>query len=202
MKLLLVHGLWNSRHWLAPLAWRLHREGFEVELFGYASLFGGAEAAMPRLAERIAASGARGLVGHSLGGLLALETLRRRPGAAVVERVVCLGSPLLGSATAGSLAGLGAGVALGRSADLLRRGVPVWDERPAVGMVAGNLAHGFGRWIAHLDGTSDGTVALAETRWPGLADHCEVACGHSGLVLSAEVAGQVGRFLREGRFRH
>ena len=69
-------------------------------------------------------------------------------------------------------------------------------------MVAGNLAHGFGRWIAHLDGTSDGTVALAETRWPGLADHCEVACGHSGLVLSAEVAGQVGRFLREGRFRH
>ena len=80
MKLLLVHGLWNSRHWLAPLAWRLHREGFEVELFGYASLFGGAEAAMPRLAERIAASGARGLVGHSLGGLLALETLRRRPG--------------------------------------------------------------------------------------------------------------------------
>lgn len=199
MKVLLVHGLWNSRHWLAPLAWRLRRAGFEVELFGYASLVGGAEAAMPRLAERIAATACQGLVGHSLGGLVALETLRQWP-APSVSRVVCLGSPLLGSAAAGGLRGFGAGLALGRSAAMLRRGVPVWEGRPAIGMVAGNVAHGFGRWFAQLDGSSDGTVAVAETRWPGLADHCQVPVGHSGLVLSAEAARQVAAFLRQGRF--
>jgi len=201
MKVLLVHGLWNSRHWLAPLAWRFRRAGFEVELFGYASLFGGAEAAMPRLSDRIAASGAQALVGHSLGGLVALETLHHWP-ALAVTRVLCLGSPLLGSAAAGGLRRFGAGLALGRSAGLLRRGVPVWEGHPDVGMVAGTVPRGFGRWFAPLDGPSDGTVALAETRWPGLADHCEVAVSHSGLLLSAAVAAQGVAFLREGRFVH
>ncbi len=201
MKVLLVHGLWNSRHWLAPLAWRLRRAGFEVELFGYASLFAGAEAAMPRLAERIAASGAQALVGHSLGGLVALETLHQWP-APAVTRVVCLGSPLLGSAAAGGLRRFGAGVALGRSADLLCRGVPVWEGHPAVGMVAGTVARGFGRWFAPLDGVSDGTVAVAETRWPGLSAHREVAVSHTGLVFSPQVATQVAAFLRDGQFPH
>jgi len=201
MRVLLVHGLWNTRHWLAPLAWRLRRAGHEVELFGYASLLGGAEAAMPRLIDRINATGSQGLVGHSLGGLLALEALRNWP-STPISRVVCVGSPLLGSAVAGGLRSFGASVALGRSAGLLRRGVALWDARPAVGMVAGTVANGFGRWFAHIEGCSDGTVALAETRWPGLADHCEVACGHSGLVLSAEVATQVAAFLDAGRFRH
>lgn len=201
MKVLLVHGLWNSRHWLAPLAWRLRRAGFDPELFGYASLFAGAEAAMPRLAERIAASGCQGVVGHSLGGLLALETLQHWP-APAVTRVVCLGSPLLGSATAGDLHGFGAALALGRSAPMLHRGVQPWPAQPAVGMIAGNVAHGFGRWFARLEGASDGTVAVAETRWPGLSDHCELPVGHSGLLLSAAASTQVAHFLREGRFVH
>ncbi|HZV37578.1 MAG TPA: alpha/beta hydrolase, partial [Pseudoxanthomonas sp.] len=45
-------------------------------------------------------------------------------------------------------------------------------------------------------------VALAETRLPGIADHCEVACSHTGLAFSAAAAAQAAHFLREGRFRH
>ena len=43
---LLVHGLWNAKLWLTPLAWRLRRAGFEVGGFGYPSIVGGAEAAV------------------------------------------------------------------------------------------------------------------------------------------------------------
>ena len=32
---LLVHGLWNAKLWLTPLAWRLHRVGLKVGGFGY-----------------------------------------------------------------------------------------------------------------------------------------------------------------------
>ena len=43
---LLVHGLWNAKLWLTPLAWRLYRAGFKVSGFGYPSIVGGAEAAV------------------------------------------------------------------------------------------------------------------------------------------------------------
>ncbi|KTF29418.1 Cob(I)alamin adenosyltransferase, partial [Xanthomonas vesicatoria] len=47
---------------------------------------------------------------------------------------------------------------------------------------------------------SDGTVALAETRLPGLRDHCVVQASHSGLLRSPEAATQALAFLRSGRF--
>ena len=45
------------------------------------------------------------------------------------------------------------------------------------------------------------TALPAETRLPGLADHCVVQASHSGLVLSPEVADLTAAFLRAGRFR-
>jgi len=67
-------------------------------------------------------------------------------------------------------------------------------------MVAGNVPQGLGRYFARFDGGSDGTVAIAETELPGLADHCVVASSHSGLVFSPEATRQAVNFLREGRF--
>ena len=57
-------------------------------------------------------------------------------------------------------------------------------------------------WLCwpRFDGPSDGTVAVAETRLPGLADHCLVAASHTGLVFSRPAAGQAAAFLRHGRF--
>ena len=67
-------------------------------------------------------------------------------------------------------------------------------------VIAGDRAKGLGGLFATLDGASDGTVAVAETRLEGLTDHCVLPASHSGLVLSAEVAAHTARFLREGRF--
>ena len=199
-RVVLVHGLLNAEWWLRPLAARLRAQGFRTELFGYSSVFDGPERAVPRLLERLRKEPADALVGHSLGGLVALEALRRAPELDVL-RVVCLGSPLLGSDTAKMLAGHGWMAALGRSGDLLQHGLAEWDGRAEVGLVAGSVPHGLGALMGALHGDSDGTVALAETRLPGLADHCVVQASHSGLVLSPEVADLTAAFLRAGRFR-
>src|SRR2546427_347867 len=140
---LLLHGIWNARAWVGPLAWRLRARGFQVHAFGYSSVFGGPDVAVPQLLERLADAGPLSLVGHSLGGLLALEALRRNP-QLPVQRVVCLGSPLRGSGTARSLSDHGWGLALGRSSELLLDGLPDWQGKAEVGLIAGSVPHGLG----------------------------------------------------------
>ena len=201
-RVVLVHGLLNAEWWLRPLAARLRAQGFRTELFGYSSVFDGPERAVPRLLERLRKEPADALVGHSLGGLIALESLRQAPELAV-SRVVCLGSPLRGSQTARNLATHGWGrPLLGRSAGLLQCGLECWDGTAQVGLVAGDVARGLGRLFARFDGGSDGTVGLEETRLPGLADHCTVHSSHSGLVFSPDAVRQAAHFLRHGRFEH
>lgn len=199
-RIVLVHGIWNARSWLMPLAQRLRGEGFEVDVFGYPSIVGGPEPAIATLVERLRGGPPVHLVGHSLGGMIVLEALRRAPDLPV-QRAVCLGSPLCGSHAARSL-GRRRWTApmLGRSGTLLQAGCPPWAGSVPVGMVAGNVARGIGRLIARFDGESDGTVGLAETRLPGLTAHCTVPASHTGLVVSGDAARQAARFLREGRF--
>lgn len=199
-RIVLVHGIWNARSWLMPLARRLREEGFEVEVFGYPSIIGGPEPAIAALIDRLRGGGPVHLVGHSLGGMIVLEALRRAPDLPV-QRAVCLGSPLCGSHAARSLGQRRwSAPVLGRSGALLQAGCPPWAGTVPVGMVAGNVARGIGRLIARFDGESDGTVGLAETRLPGLAAHCTVPASHTGLVFSAVAARQAARFLRDGRF--
>ncbi|AKC88366.1 Cob(I)alamin adenosyltransferase [Pseudoxanthomonas suwonensis] len=199
-RVVLVHGIWNAKWWLVPLAWRLHRAGFRVRTFGYPSIVGGPEPAIEALIARLRGGPPQYLVGHSLGGLVALEALRRAPDLPV-PRMVCLGSPLRGSAAAHALAGHPRlAWALGRSSALLQAGCASWDGRVPVGMVAGDVARGIGRLFARFDGPSDGTVAVAETCLPGLAARCQVHASHTGLVFSAEAARQAVAFLRTGAF--
>ena len=64
------------------------------------------------------------------------------------------------------------------------------------------MPHGLGSLLGAMDDASDGTVALAETRLPGLSDHCVVRTSHSGLVVSPDAARQTAYFLRHGQFDH
>jgi pimeloyl-ACP methyl ester carboxylesterase len=197
-QILLLHGIWNAKSWLTPLARRLRSEGFDVDVFGYPSVIGGPEVAISNLIEQLSTSQPIYLVGHSLGGLVGLEALRRAPHLSV-PRMVCIGSPLCGSEAARRLSRHSP--VLGRSASLLQRGCEPWQGRTQVGMVAGTIARGMGRLFVRFDGESDGTVAVAETRLRGLTDHCTVPASHTGLVFSADAARQTACFLREGRFR-
>ena len=92
-RVLLVHGLLNAAGWLRPLAARLKAQGFDAELFGYSSLLDGPQRAVPRLIERLRRDHVDAIVGHSLGGLIALEALRegrfeRESGSGVESRAV------------------------------------------------------------------------------------------------------------------
>lgn len=201
-RVLLVHGLLNANSWLLPLAARLRRQGFDTRLFGYSSLLDGPQRAVPRLVARLRRDRVDAIVGHSLGGLIALEALRSAPDARV-SRVVCLGTPLRGSLAArGIAARRWTRPLLGHSAGLLQGGLERWDGAAEVGLVAGDVARGVGRLFARFEGASDGTVGLDETRLPGLADHCIVHSSHTGLVFSRAAAAQAAHFLRHGRFEH
>lgn len=199
---LLLHGIWMGAFQLGVLARRLRAAGFAPEPFGYASLGGGPQAALPRLAARIAAHapGPVHLVGHSLGGLVALEAARAHRDLPI-GRIVCLGTPLNGSAAARGLSTIpGGALLLGRSAGLLKRGGGAIDGRHAVGMIAGRLPLGLGALFGRFDGPHDGSVMVRETEAPGLADHRTITTSHTGMLFSDEAARLTATFLRDGRF--
>jgi pimeloyl-ACP methyl ester carboxylesterase len=199
---ILLHGVWMRAFTLRSLARRLREAGYSVEMLDYASVFCGIEPAIARLRERMRAIDADAvhLVGHSLGGLVALETtrgIRRLPRG----RTVCIGPPLRGSAVARGLAAIPGGRwLLGQSADALVDGLDAWTGARRVGVIAGRLPFGLGVAVGALASPHDGTVSVEETRLPGIADHRTVAASHTGLLFSSEVADLTIGFLRAGRF--
>ncbi len=199
---ILLHGIWMRGITLAYLSRRLHQAGYSVETLDYASVFAGFVPAVERLRERMLAIDAPAvhLVGHSLGALVALEaarSMRKLPRG----RVVCLGPPLRGSTVARGLAALPGGRWLmGHSVEPLLDGVEAWRGTRKVGVIAGKLPFGLGFTLGTLTAPHDGTVAVAETELPGIADHRTVAASHTGMLLSSEVADLTIEFLRDGRF--
>ena len=183
------------------MAWRLRARGFEPLLFAYSTLWREPEDAIQSLAARLRALAGPPVhvLGHSLGGVIALQTLRRFPDLSVA-RVLCLGSPIAGSGAAQGLQQKGMGFISGRSGPLLRAGLPELPAGHEIGMIAGDKAMGLGRLFGQFEGPSDGTVAVAETRLPGLAAHTLIHASHSGLIMSRRAAGLSARFLATGRF--
>jgi pimeloyl-ACP methyl ester carboxylesterase len=197
----LVHGLWMRPITMVPLARRLARAGFEPILFGYAPVRVPLDANAAQLTGTLlrAAPSTVHVVGHSLGGLLALAALGA-PGLPA-GRVVCLGSPLRGCRSAERLARHRWGRRIaGASLGLLRTGLARLPDDRQVAMIAGTLSLGLGRLLGGVEKPNDGVVSLAETRVPDLAAHAAVAVNHLGLLFSPRVASLVARFLAVGRF--
>lgn len=200
-RVVLLPGLWMPRAVMGWHAARLTKAGFAPVLFGYAAVTRGPDAAVEALAATLAQEPCH-VLAHSLGGLVALRALRAHPDLAVA-RVVCLGSPLCGSAAAGGVARLSLTAStLGQTSELLRHGCAPWTGAAQVGMIAGRAPYGLGRLFGHFHDANDGTVAVAETRLPGLADHVVLNTTHSGLLVSTQVSRQAIAFLRGGRFEH
>ncbi|WP_430391275.1 esterase/lipase family protein [Dyella sp. 20L07] len=202
---ILLHGLWMRGFALLMLHRRMMEAGFRVHRFDYMSVAATQQHILGRLQERVRELSDDGqtvhLVGHSLGGLLALRACAE-DGQLPSGRVVCLGSPLKGSAAARRFAGMGRGgeVLLGHNRDLLEYGFERWNGPREVGVVAGRMALGLGAVLGQFEGDSDGTVAVDETYLPGIADHCVIETNHTGLLFSVEAARQVTQFLHRGRF--
>jgi pimeloyl-ACP methyl ester carboxylesterase len=200
---LLVHGLWMRNFSMLWLANRLRGQGFDTELFGYYSLLQDTDAVIARLAETLREAQGTHVVAHSLGGLLALRAAEQ-VGVDHLGRIVCLGSPLAGSQVAANIVSkIPAGATLvGHNRALLAAGIGQIPAGLQVGAVAGCVPRGLGGVVAHFACEHDGSVAIPETRVPGLTDHVVVHASHTGLLFSDEAAHRTTEFLREGRFEH
>lgn len=206
-----IHGLYLTgaesvllrRHLARELAARTHT-------FPYLATAEHPDRVADRLARKIMALGVNGegevhLVGHSLGGLMALRALdRASAGKAALPpgRVVLLGSPVAGSSAAAAVSRLPfVGLALGRSrAALTACAPPGACEGHDIGVIAGSRPAGLGRLFARFNEPNDGTVAVRETQYAGAADRIVLPVSHTGMLLSRRVAHEAAQFLRYGRF--
>lgn len=204
---LLLHGLWMHAPAMRWFATRLASRGFDARALGYYSVLEDSDRAVARVADALRAAPGSHIVAHSLGGLMALEAVRRlrtADAAAAIGRVVCLGTPLAGSAAAGGvIARVPAGRRLlGPHVPMLLSGAGSLPPGIEIGMIAGNRRRGLGGVVARFGDEHDGTVAVAETRLDGLADHIVLPASHSGLMFSDAAVLQAAHFLRHGRFHH
>lgn len=204
-----VHGFWSHGTGMYLIKRRLEKEfGFRAKLFSYRSVHGTLDENAAALADFIGQQNVDGahIVGHSLGGVLALRMLANDPDA-LPGRVVCLGSPLTGSRAADVLSAQEwAENIIGRSlrAGVVHETANDWAsqvcEQREIGVIAGNVPLGFGRLVANFDEDNDGTIGVSETRLAGAKDHLVMPVSHKGMLVSADVADQAGSFLKRGEF--
>ena len=200
-----VHGLWLNGAEFALMRRRIAaRHGFEGFRFTYRTV-GALEDSVARLAQFVENIPADRIhfVAHSLGGLL-LTRFFERAVDVPAGRVVFLGSPTVGSATAKRVARVPLlGPLLGRTVtdELVNDcDARAWRADRELGCIAGTRPMGLGRLFSRFDEASDGTVAVRETRIPGHTAHLTLPVSHTGMLLSTRVADQVGAFLASGRF--
>ena len=199
-RVVLLHGLWMPALAMRPLARKLARAGFLPECHAWSPRREGVAGAAHRLLARWGPEPPRLYVGHSLGGWLALALAARlapRP-----SRVVALGTPFAGSLAARRLAAVPpARWLLGDAGNEVAKawpgGVPAGI---ALGLVAGTVHLGLGRWVARVGGPGDGTVRLDETRLDGAAARVALPVAHFGMLFSSPVAAATAAFLHDGKF--
>jgi pimeloyl-ACP methyl ester carboxylesterase len=201
--IVIVHGLWLHGVVMSPMARRIARHGYEVRTYSYPTV----RLTLTQNAERLARfAGAIGskvhFVGHSMGGLVALEAARRMP-PDVRGRVVMIAPPYVDCYAARCLARWPGGRAI------LGRSIGEWISEPRVaalqdcdiGVIAGTGGVGLGRLVARgLPKPHDGVVALPETRVPGMRDHVVLPVSHTAMIVSRAVVTQACAFLARGRF--
>lgn len=197
---ILIHGLWFR----SPVMWALGRDlqklGLDVRYFNFSTTRAPTAVSIARLAEVIDGAGSRvNIVGHSMGGLLAVEAARRSKSGA--GTIVALGSPFQGSAAARWVAGnkFGAGL-LGHAADFFDHEFQLPSpERWKVGIIAGSTGMGLGKLTCVLSGAHDGTVTVEEASLPGAAKLI-LPASHTSMLWSRRVKMQVKHFLTTGEF--
>lgn len=200
----LVHGLWMNGLDMSLLRHRIEAAGYPVRRIVYPSLKQ-CPAENARLLQSLIAginTSRLHFVAHSLGGLVIRHLFylypEQPPG-----HIVTLGTPHQSSSAARQLQKIRSGrLLLGKSVEngLLGQAPPWRDQLHPLGVIAGTLRLGMGMIVPGVPRPNDGTVAVAETRLDGMADHISLPVSHFGLLLSRNVADQTLHFLHHARF--
>lgn len=203
----LQHGLWRSSASLGRLARTLRAHGYVVIHPGYPSTRGRIEQFADRLHEAIeqelAAHPADEIhfVGHSMGGLV-IEQYLRRPAARRPTSCVYIGTPHRGAVLADLrkhwfvfrvVMGTGAAMQLSPGDVLHQQPIPF-------GEVSGTIVGSLGPGNRSIPGDDDGTVAVGEATFAGAKASLVLPVGHTRLTLDSRVHRQVLHFLRRGDF--
>lgn len=209
---ILLHGLARNAGSMATLARAIEAGGFETRAYDYPST----RLPIDRLARRLASRIRQDFkdrklhaVTHSLGGIVLRHM---RDDRLRWQRIVMLAPPNQGSAVAESLAGLMFDFAFGPAGGALGRAVKLekpWPFPPApFAIIAGTRARDVRNptsvLVSHRVFTEgeahDGTVAVAETKLPGMAAFATIDAAHTTIMDEPEAHRLALAFLRTGAF--
>ncbi len=198
----LIHGLARTQASMRIMSMRLRRAGFRTAFARYNSRrmrVNEAVAAVAQQIEGMERDGVVHLVGHSLGGIVALRVRKERPDLNI-HRIIQLGSPNRGSGAARTLIDL----RLAREffGPVLKEltADPDMDDNPDPDVMA-IAGASMPRWLSQqygIHGYNDGLVSVRSAWGWAAGKRLQVESIHGWLPLSAEVAHQVIDFLKTG----
>ncbi len=202
---IVVHGLWLTGGAMTVLRSRFAHMGYNTRSFSYPSVHHDLSHNAQQLFAFVQSLQAQTIhiVGHSMGGLLALQMLHEHADPRI-GRVVLVGSPYRDIHAARRLLTTPLGqTMIGKSIhQWLTQAKPDVSQRYDIGVIAGTRSVGLGRLVAKLPTPNDGTIVVAETDVPGAKDSITLHVSHSEMLFSAMVAEQAAQFLERGRFDH
>ncbi|MGB8338753.1 MAG: alpha/beta fold hydrolase [Burkholderiales bacterium] len=199
-----VHGLYLNA--FCTRLWQNHLRdaGYDAYGFEYDSFKNSLSDSAEKLAEYVSNIKNEQIfcVGHSLGGLLIMQMLKELPDSRI-RRLVLVGSPYQQSHVAGILSHSRVGRMIMGKAMLqwTLQGPVIPPPGVEVGVIAGKRPVGSGRLVAPgIPSPHDGTVAVAETAVPGMADRVVLPVTHTQMLFSRLVMRHMEYFLRNGFF--
>ncbi|NTF17942.1 alpha/beta fold hydrolase [Agrobacterium rubi] len=203
---IIIPGLGSPGWSMSLLALRLRRQGTSTRIFPYSAFsrsLGEVVSAVKRDVEAAGSPQRVHLVGHSMGGLVALGIATQGLDNIEIGRLVMIGTPLRGSAIAARISALPVRhLPYGRVwTDISPEGCQGNESHRHLGqtgMIAGAVPGG--RWIGASQ--SDGVVPVSATMAEGLKDHVTVPASHALLLASKRVARLSAEFIATGRFSH
>ncbi len=191
----LVHGYLANTFMLAPLGWRLRRQGYATTAWGYWNMRCSLLVHAARFAKELEALDANPatdtlhLVTHSMGGIIARAALDRfRP--RKLGRIVMLAPPNKGSFVATMAAGT-----FGRVFK------PVAELSTAHDSLVNSLPMPAGIELGVIAAQWDALVSDASTHPDVPHAHATIPTFHSGLLFRRDAADLVAAFLQSGAFR-
>lgn len=205
---ILLHGLGRSALSMKALQWHLQQQGYHVSNTTYPSLTMPIEELAPLAIEQGVQDCQQyepteiHFVTHSLGGILLRQYLAHKPIAAM-GRVIMLGPPNQGSQLADAIGENNLLNSLQPPAARQLRTTALARKLGSVdfelGVIAGDA--NYRPFVsAALDGSSDGTVLVSETRVDGMKDFIVLPVTHTLMMWQQSVIVQVDYFLANGKF--